>query len=146
MTLIIVGQDFQKFLSNKSDTSFGLFAVSDTNITQNNMVLVNGFKKVIRIPIRLKVPEFVEDYDRYNNFFTRYTDYPLFKSCLLAFAGSTLVAQHIINVISNHLGKLYLGCDNESFYKIIMPCETEKKFNQYTTYEGYNRPDDYIDQ
>lgn len=103
MTLVIAGRNLKKGVFSKkvSDFEEGLFAVADTNITSDNTVLVSGFKKVYEIPVRLKKPNFCDEW------FNGYSGYILEKNCFIAFAGSSLVAQHLMNSIRNHLGDIY---------------------------------------
>ena len=117
MTLIVAGRSLRKgVLGEESTLLDGLFAASDTSITDGSTILVSGFKKVIEMPIRVCRPVFNGEMSNgYYGF--RYAGF-----CFLAFAGSTLVAQHIVNSITNHLGNLYPVLDGET-YKLAMPCE-----------------------
>jgi hypothetical protein len=119
MTLIVAGRSLRKGVFGEQSTLLdGLFAASDTSITEGNTILVSGFKKVIEIPIRAHRPVFNGEMSNgYHGF--RYAGF-----CFLAFAGSTLVAQHFINSITNHLGNLYPVLDAE-IYRLAMPCEEE---------------------
>jgi hypothetical protein len=68
--------------------------------------LVSEFRKIVEVPIHIWEPHFVgENFNGYIKIFTTY-------KCLVAFAGSTLIAQHVINNITGHLGKLRI--DHES--------------------------------
>ncbi|MCO6062597.1 hypothetical protein NG726_38870, partial [Pseudomonas sp. MOB-449] len=78
----------------------GVFFVSDSNITQKGHVLVSGFKKVIETPVRVAGLNFLDEW------FNGYHGYNYEGNCAIAFAGSTLVAQHIMNSIRNHLSDL----------------------------------------
>lgn len=116
MTLVIVGYSSGGFEE-------GVYFASDSHITQNNQVLVKGFKKVIEVPIRVKKLNFCgEWFNGYNG--NRYE-----SACTIAFAGSSLVAQHIINSIKNHLGELY-PTYHDGNYKIVMSCEVRKHLRQ----------------
>lgn len=120
MTLIIAGHHFEKSIfSDVSDYGDGLFAVADSNITSNGSILVNGFKKVVEMPIRVKGLNFLDEY------FNGYAGVRCECACFIAFAGSTLVAQHILNSIRNHLCELY-PTHNEGRYELVMPCEKHK--------------------
>lgn len=121
MTLVIAGRNLKKGVFSKkvSDFEEGLFAVADTNITSDNTVLVSGFKKVYEIPVRLKKPNFCDEW------FNGYSGYILEKNCFIAFAGSSLVAQHLMNSIRNHLGDIYPTYENGT-YKAVMSCETTR--------------------
>lgn len=78
-----------------------IFFITDSAITNNNKTLLSGFKKVYGIPIQLHVPLFVP----YT--FSHYIPFEGFKAeCVFALSGSTLIGQHVINSISEHLGKI----------------------------------------
>lgn len=120
MTLIIAGHHLEKGgFENTSTYERGLFAVADSNITSNGLVLVSGFKKVVEIPIRVKGLNFLDEY------FHSYTGIRHESACFVAFAGSTLVAQHILNSIKNHLNELYPS-HNGTDYELVMSCEQHK--------------------
>lgn len=126
MTLVISGHSLQKsgFSRMKSTSCDGIFFVADSNITQQGSVLVSGFKKVIETPVRVAGLNFLDDW------FNGYLGYRYEGGCAIAFAGSTLVAQHILNSIKNHLSDLkptYL----DGKYQLAMPCETKKFLNGY---------------
>ena len=134
MTLIIIGRCFKTF--DGLDYEDVLFAVSDSNITQDNQVLVNGFEKVLEIPITIKIPIINHD-GRFNG---QYNANPIKRSCLLAFAGSTLASQHIINSISEHLGNLYIGITYHKLlytYDVVMHSESEKHLSCDDRYDYY---------
>lgn len=114
MTLVIAGHHLEK-----GGFENGLFAVADSNITQGGAVLVNGFKKVVEIPIRIKGLNFLSEY------FHGYAGVRYESACFVAFAGSTLVAQHILNSIKNHLNELYPTHNGEN-YELVMSCEKHK--------------------
>ncbi|MCU9949256.1 hypothetical protein [Pseudomonas sp. PDM13] len=121
MTLVIAGHSMQdsSFGTSKSTFCDGVFFVSDSNITQKGNVLVSGFKKVIETPVRVAGLNFLGEW------FNGYLGYDYEDSCAIAFAGSTLVAQHIMNSIRNHLSDLkptYV----DGKYQLAMPCETKK--------------------
>jgi hypothetical protein len=116
MTLVIAGHSSGGFEE-------GIYFAADSHITQNNQILVKGFKKVIEVPIRVKGLNFCGDW------FNGYLGNRYQGSCTIAFAGSSLVAQHLINSMKNHLSELYPtfydGC-----YKIVMSCEGSKHLKQ----------------
>lgn len=114
MTLVIAGRN-----NNKN----GLFVTADSHITQNNTVLVKGFKKVYEIPIRIKNPSFNGE------FFRSYSGVSTEYKCFIAMAGSTLVAQHLINSIRNHLAELYPIYEN-GCYSLAMSCEQHRFLKQ----------------
>lgn len=124
MTLVVAGHSLQKgVFGNESDYIDGLFATSDSSITSGNKILVSGFKKVVEIPIRVKALNFC------GTWFNGYHGHRYEGGCFVAFAGSTLVAQHIMNSIRNHLGDLYPTYEDGE-YKIVMSCEGKKHLEQ----------------
>ncbi len=116
MTLVIAGHSSGGFEE-------GIYFASDSHITQNNQVLVKGFKKVIEVPIRVKGLNFCGEW------FNGYLGNRYQGICTIAFAGSSLVAQHLINSMKNHLDELYPTFHNGS-YQIAMSCEKHKHLNQ----------------
>jgi hypothetical protein len=123
MTLVIAGHTLQAMFEEESNFVEGLFAVSDTAITSGGIILVSGFKKVVEIPIRVKSPVFCDEW------LNGYMGYHYEAGCFVAFAGSTLVAQHMMNSISNHLSELYPTYEDGE-YKIVMPCEQTRHLEQ----------------
>ena len=90
MTIVIAGY-------YKND----LFFIGDTAITQGNKILLSGFKKIYALPIITHKPIFSP------RTFRRYRPFDGYSSeCVVALAGSTLIAQHLINTISEHLRKI----------------------------------------
>jgi len=116
MTLIIAGY-------NSKQSNDGLFFATDSHITQNNRVLIKGFKKVIEVPIKIKGMNFNGEW------FNGYYGYRFESVCCIAFAGSSLVAQHLINAIKNHLTELHPTYYNGK-YTIAMSCEKDKLLPQ----------------
>jgi len=125
MTLIVAGHSLEKItFSGISSTHVrGLFAASDSSITSGGTTLVSGFKKVVEVPIRVKGLNFCGEW------FDGYHDYRYEDGCFVAFAGSTLVAQHIMNSIKNHLGEIYPTYEDEE-YKLVMSCEPHRHLRQ----------------
>lgn len=80
-------------------------------------------KKVIEVPIRVKGLNFCGEW------FNGYLGNRYQGVCAIAFAGSSLVAQHLINSMTNHLGELYPVFCNGS-YQLAMPCEKNKHLKQ----------------
>ena len=137
MTLVIAGHYLLRGIHvNDSNDVNGLFAVSDSNITQPvpygyglRSVLVNDFEKVSEIPIKVKSPNFLGG--RFNN----YLDCRSQRSCFIAFAGtSTLVAEHLINEIKQQLANLYTTYEDDE-YKIVMSCEKNRHIKQGDFYD-----------
>lgn len=111
MTLIIAGYKqnlFQWQTDEKPDYTpdrrSGLFVIADSMISAKTNAgskpLVSGFRKIIEVPVHVWQPNFVgELFQGYSTIFQTH-------KCLVAFAGSTLTAQHLINGISGHLAEL----------------------------------------
>ncbi|EGQ7646293.1 TPA: hypothetical protein O4F77_000403 [Vibrio alginolyticus] len=90
--------------TSKSEREPGLFSIADSVITTigkgGKVPLLKGFKKVVNIPIKLWQPYIAGSHFRgYKTVFKE-------CECFVAFAGSTLTSQHVINLISNHLSML----------------------------------------
>lgn len=144
MTLIVLGHNLRTPLAEAIRTDVGerprvierleafeLFAATDSAITipsnQKRKTILSGFRKVYPIPIRVWQPSFV------NGSFTGYHNIHSQYECFLAIAGSTLTAQHVINSVTEHLGKLRItheyvdevGSEDDSGvrYKIVRHCE-----------------------
>lgn len=127
MTLVIAGKQNQKA---------GLFITTDSHITQSNTVLVKGFKKVYEIPIRIKGVVF------HGEAFGNYRGQEKEYKCFVAMAGSTLVAQHLMNSIRNHLSELYPTYENGE-YKLAMSCQQSRFLNSthYFSEEMFSEQD-----
>jgi hypothetical protein len=124
MTLVIAGHSLEKgYFGEESDYVNGIFAASDSSITTRNTTLVSGFKKVVEVPVRVKALNFC------GHWFNGYHGYRSDEACFVAFAGSTLVAQHIMNSIRNHLGDLYPTYEDGD-YKLVMSCEVHRHLEQ----------------
>ena len=115
MTLVIAGYSYGGFGQEH------IYFASDSNITQNNVVMVNGFKKVIEVPIKMQGLSFSGEW--FNDYYHKSKNDAV---CAIAFAGSTLVAQHMINSIKNHLSELYPSYRNGK-YILAMSCEGSKQ-------------------
>ncbi|EHU1484096.1 hypothetical protein ABFO97_07600 [Acinetobacter baumannii] len=89
MTIVVAGYDGNE-----------VFFIADSAITANKKTLLSGFKKIYSIPIKLNKPYI-------NRTFYHYMPYRGYEGeAAFALAGSTLIAQHIINLITEHLGKI----------------------------------------
>ncbi|MCF2828619.1 hypothetical protein L3V43_22540 [Pseudoalteromonas sp. L23] len=121
MTLVVAGYNFDqnpwRSIDNiKENTGIrqeGLFAIADSIITSlssnGHSPLLSGFKKIKEIPVKLWQPYFIgENFKSYNNVFLQF-------ECFVAFAGSTLTAQHVIDLISNHLATLRIDFQSGNF-------------------------------
>lgn len=117
MTLIVAGYeyaksvDYSKYLDNEAEPSDptmeieGLYVVADSAITDaNGKTLLNGFRKTYEIDVELWRPSFSP-----GGSFHSYTQVYENNKIFISFAGSTLTAQHIINSITSHLGKLRIS-------------------------------------
>jgi len=120
MTLVIAGY-------SRGGFEEGIYFAADSHITQRNQILVKGFKKVIELPIRVKGLNFCGDW------FNGYLGNRYESSCAIAFAGSSLVAQHLINSMKNHLSELY-PTFSEGRYQIVMSCEQRKHLRNNDNY------------
>lgn len=136
MTLIIAGHSLQSsgFGDGKSTFCNGVFLAADSNITQRGCVLVNGFKKVVETPVRVNGLNFLGDW------FNGYHGHSYEGGCAIAFAGSTLVAQHIMNSIKNHLSDLNPTRINGK-YQLAMPCEKKKFLCGYYDEDMFQKRD-----
>lgn len=136
MTLIVAGHTLEQldFEGIKSVHGRGTFFASDSSITQKGEVLVNGYKKVYEIPIR------VNGVNLLGNWFNGYHGFIYEDGCAIAFAGSTLVSQHIMNSIRNHLGELKPTYRDDK-YQLAMPCERHKFIGQHCDGDMFKRSD-----
>lgn len=137
MTLIIAGHEFRNGLRWKAKSvdgvpkitdqgalePCGLFFASDSIITANGMALLGGFRKVYPITVKLWKPYFVGQY------FQSYHQEHSTCECVIAFAGGTLTAQHVLNGISGHLEKLRIsfersdGLLGQGRYVVRLACQ-----------------------
>jgi hypothetical protein len=135
MTLVIAGYEHEKsidFSSFADDAKpyvpemnvDGIFAIADSAITshQGGRTLLNGFRKVYEIEAKLWKPYFMPD-GSFRDYLNIYESRDIF----VGFAGSTLTAQHILNSITEHIGKLRISYARENGdgpirYKVIRHC------------------------
>jgi len=123
MTLVIAGYEF-----NRSSTSFewaaprtetgemdakesearptGLFIAADSAITSGKQILLSGFRKVYPVTVSIWKPYFIGEA------FRDYLQVNSTHQILIAFAGSTLTAQHFLNSITYHLDRLRITLDD----------------------------------
>lgn len=124
MSLLFVGYDFEKInwkeikkigkkeaeeVDEKDDISLhykGIFSIADSAITSSggSKTLLTGFRKVYDMKAKLYKPDFAPD-GSFRSYSYIYTELPF----IVGFAGSTLVAQHILNSISGHLENLEIS-------------------------------------
>lgn len=90
--------------TDKSQKKSGIFSIADSVITTiggaGKIPLLKGFKKIVNMPIKLWKPYFVGS--NFRGYFSTFLE----CECFIAFAGSTLTSQHVLNLISNHLSEL----------------------------------------
>lgn len=136
MTLIVAGHTLEQVDVEgiKSIHSRGTFFASDSSITQKGEVVVSGFKKVYEMPIR------VNGVNLLGNWFNGYHGFIYEGGCAIAFAGSTLVSQHIMNSIRNHLGELKPTYRDDK-YQLAMLCEEHKFIGQFCDEDMFKRSD-----
>jgi hypothetical protein len=163
MTLIVVGHELEKNLAydwRKNSApplekvgmkSSGLFAVADSSITTPNsnglQTILGGFRKIYPVQIKIWKPCFIGDY------FRSYEEVHYEAECFVAIAGSTLTAQHVLNLISEHLSKIRISYESAKGllppgkYVLIRHCQS----NELEGGQGVNRwandmftPNDYI--
>ena len=121
MTLVVAGYNFgenpwrsiDNIKENTGVRQEGLFAVADSIITSfssnGHSPLLSGFKKIKEIPVKLWQPDFIgENFNSYNSVFLQF-------ECFVGFAGSTLTAQHVIDLLSNHLATLRIDFQRGNF-------------------------------
>lgn len=135
MTLIVAGYeyaksvDYSKYSDDEAKTSDpemeleGLFVVADSAITDaNGKTLLNGFRKTYEIDVKLWKPNFSPS-GSFHNYIQVFETNKIF----ISFAGSTLTAQHIINSITTHLGKLRISYrrseDGSIAYTALRHCQ-----------------------
>lgn len=136
MTLIIAGYDYKRpyvFSSMNEELEDikplkmeldGIFVMADSAITthKGGRTLLNGFKKVHIIKGQLWKPYFLPD-----GSFKDYFEVHESRNFLVAFAGSTLTAQHIINSVTEHLSNLRISYERHNngsiTYKAIRHCQ-----------------------
>lgn len=143
MTLVIAGYMFDdptagyawrgittKCASNAAQTAepSGIFIAADSTISINTtppQTLLSGFRKIYEVRATLWRPSFVGGY--FKGYITEHSSCQL----LVAFAGSTLTAQHYINSITTHLQNLRISHRQRTIgqlepieYMVRLECET----------------------
>ena len=111
MTLVVAGYK-QNGYAGKTDgeqdytpnRQSGAFVIADSMISNviqgRRKPLVSGFKKIKEVHVKVWQPHLVgELFQGYKQVFQEHR-------CLIAFAGSTLTAQHVVDTISGHLSQL----------------------------------------
>lgn len=119
----------------------GIFIAADSTISTNgtpSQTLLSGFRKIYEIRATLWQPYFTGEY--FKGYITEHSSCQL----LVAFAGSTLTAQHYLNSITTHLQNLRISHRERTIgelepiaYMVRLVCETnpvegEGKFSDDT--------------
>lgn len=143
MTLVIAGHMFDRTLagdvwsnrnskrkSRAAQTSepSGIFIAADSTISTNGthpQTLLSGFRKIYEVRATLWQPYFIGEY--FKGYRTEHSSCQL----LVAFAGSTLTAQHYLNSITTHLQNLRISHRERTIgqpepikYVVRLECET----------------------
>ncbi|WP_313603907.1 hypothetical protein [Comamonas jiangduensis] len=98
----------------------GVYFAADSAITNNNKTLLNGFRKIYPVKVSLWKPYIAGD---------TFRGYPMESysfDVAIAFAGSTLSAQHYMNIISSHLNNLRITLSKgyrKHEFRVIKQCE-----------------------
>lgn len=119
MTLIVAGYSSLNFLGYSHYD--GTFMVGDTLLSQYNAEtrnrdrLIETYKKIREIPVRVWVPHFDAEgyFNTYREAFT--------STCVIAFAGSALTFNHMLNGIQEHLSQLRYTFTDRT-YQIVKHC------------------------
>lgn len=125
MTLVVAGYRQNEFRWNEDkskecvpDRRSGIFLVADSLISTETRFgrqkLVSGFKKIVEVPVNVWQPHFVGE------LFQGYVKCFQTHKCLVAFAGSTLTAQHVINSITNHLSELRIDFEKGAPFRCVI--------------------------
>lgn len=116
MTLIMSG-----FTQDESIVFVADSLITTKNSQEQNIKLVDQFRKILPVGIIIRVPELDADKK-----ISGFRDLPILHHMMLSFAGSTLVAQHIINNIQGHFRRLKLANVGDEV-KIVPPCDYSKE-------------------
>lgn len=143
MTLVIAGYMFdnpaagsiwpsstakRKSHSTQTSEPTGIFIAADSTISTNgrpSQTLLSGFRKIYEVRATLWQPYFIDEH--FKDYSTEHSSCQL----LVAFAGSTLTAQHYLNSITTHLQNLRIshrqrtiGQPEPITYMVRLECET----------------------
>ncbi|WP_164044828.1 hypothetical protein [Serratia marcescens] len=147
MTLVVAG--FEK----DGSVVFCGDSLITTKSSGISVKLTSSFRKIITLEIIVRVPDFSPD-----GKITRYVENTSSHRCMIAFAGSTLVSQHIINSIQGHLRRVKYTYDSGEYdyserrqkgahYKLIMACENNDKVeNTLWDEDVFNKPDELANE
>lgn len=98
----------------------GIYFAADSAITSGGKTLLNDFRKIYPVRVGLWRPYFA------GGIFRGYAEEFLKFDVAIAFAGSTLSAQHYLNVITKHLANLRIsykkGCASIK-YTVLLDCQ-----------------------
>ena len=134
MTLVVAGHTYEKelryswakreVLSGNDGVKMnpsGLFIATDSVLTAHGSTglqpVLDGFRKSYPVAIKIWKPYFLDGY------FHSYQQVTFESSCFIAFAGSSLVAQHAMNVITTHLGELRITVNSIGKSTVIRDCQ-----------------------
>jgi hypothetical protein len=128
--------------TKKSKREIGLFSIADSMITtigtNEPQPLLKGFRKIVNIPIKLWKPYLI------GSTFSGYRSTHQECDCFIAFAGSTLTSQHVINLITHHLGNLRIDYRTKSVgqgdFVVVKDCE----YNELSATANCSEYDDDI--
>lgn len=127
MTLVIAGFDKDK-----------IFFIADSGIQRSIERHIRSFKKIYELPIMVYQPHFMRTFRRYL----------LFKEChdnlVFAIAGSTLVAQDIMNVIINHLRYTRVDSTDDTLKSFYLTTHCNPKLHCANSKIEYDRDFEYI--
>lgn len=143
MTLVIAGYMFdnpaagyvwpsstanRKSRATQTSEPSGIFIAADSTISTNgrpSQTLLSGFRKIYEVRATLWRPYFIGGY--FKDYRTEHSSCQL----LVAFAGSTLTAQHYLNSITTHLQNLRISHRQRTIgqpepieYMVRLECET----------------------
>lgn len=123
MTLVVAGYEGEE-----------IFFIGDSAISSDNVTLLSGFKKIYSVPIVVNQPYILRT-------FRNYIPYKGYEGeCVIALAGSTLIAQHVINSVVEHLDKIRVKHDydeNGIKYSLIRHCNTKDNSFYRAEYTEY---------
>lgn len=136
MTLLIAGYEFRKSMkysfigrdegaherqAELDNVPGSIFMVADSAITNGRKTMLNDFRKIYPMPVRLWQPYFVD------GFFREYLRVCLDFEIAVGFAGNTLTAQHCLNGLTAHLANLHISFMHpragELEMTVLMECE-----------------------
>ena len=121
MTLVVAS-----FADNGAIVMCGDSLITGADDKKGRVKLLNSFRKIKNVPINILQP-YLDRAGRVKSYY----DIPIPHSCMIAYAGSTLASQHMINNIEGHFKRVTFTCEG-GVYKLIMECQGNK--NALSTY------------